>query len=84
MSLLNLFALLVYFMLPLYNNGEAATCTDCHKSHFIVKGTDSRSTVYRLNIQNTCGACHTEIKKGYSFTFAWLSNVIDIELAAKL
>jgi cytochrome b subunit of formate dehydrogenase len=47
------------------NNGDAATCTDCHKSHFIVKGTDSRSTVYRLNIQNTCGACHKEVKEEF-------------------
>lgn len=53
------------FALHNKKNGDAATCTDCHKAHFIVKGTDSRSTVYRLNIQNTCGACHIEVKKEY-------------------
>jgi len=53
------------FALHNKKNGEAATCTDCHKAHFVVKGSDSRSTVYRLNIQNTCGACHVEVKKEY-------------------
>jgi len=53
------------FALHSKGNGDAATCTDCHKAHFIVKGTDSRSSVYRLNIQNTCGYCHTDVKKEY-------------------
>ncbi|MBK7228957.1 MAG: cytochrome b/b6 domain-containing protein [Ignavibacteriales bacterium] len=53
------------FALHKNGNGEAATCVDCHKAHFVVKGTDSRSTVYRLNIQNTCGACHVEVKKEF-------------------
>lgn len=53
------------FALHQKKNGDAATCTDCHKSHYIIKGTDSRSTVYRLNVQNTCGACHSKEKDEY-------------------
>lgn len=47
-------------------NGDAANCVDCHSSHDIIKASDSRSSVYRLNIPNTCGKCHDEIKQQYS------------------
>jgi cytochrome b subunit of formate dehydrogenase len=53
------------FALHVNNNGDAASCTDCHTAHEIIKGTDSKSSVYRLNIPNTCGKCHTEIKNEY-------------------
>ena len=53
------------YALNVKNNGEAAGCINCHSAHEIIKGTDSRSTVYRLNIPNTCGKCHTEIKDEY-------------------
>lgn len=47
-------------------NGDAANCIDCHESHMIIKGTDSKSSVYRLNIPNTCGKCHAEIRKEFN------------------
>ncbi|MGQ9798772.1 MAG: cytochrome b/b6 domain-containing protein [Ignavibacterium sp.] len=47
-------------------NGDAANCVDCHSSHDIIKASDSRSSVYRLNIPNTCGKCHDKIKQEYS------------------
>lgn len=53
------------YALNVKNNGEAAGCINCHSAHEIIKGTDSRSTVYRLNIPNTCGKCHSEIKDEY-------------------
>jgi cytochrome b subunit of formate dehydrogenase len=48
------------------NNGDAANCINCHNSHEIIKGSDSRSSVYRLNIPTTCGKCHSEIQKEFS------------------
>ncbi|HQJ46856.1 MAG TPA: cytochrome b/b6 domain-containing protein, partial [Ignavibacteriaceae bacterium] len=36
-----------------------------HESHNILKPTDSRSSVYRLNIPNTCGKCHSAIKNEF-------------------
>lgn len=48
------------------NNGDAANCVDCHKSHDVIKGTDSRSSVYRLNIPVTCGKCHSEIETEFT------------------
>ena len=53
------------YALNIKNNGDAANCINCHSAHEIIKGTDSKSTVSRLNIPNTCGTCHTEIKKEY-------------------
>ncbi len=54
------------FALHKKNNGDAASCTDCHSSHQIIKGTDSRSSVFRLNIPNTCGKCHSDVKKEFT------------------
>lgn len=47
-------------------NGDAANCIDCHSAHDVIKASNSRSSVYRLNIPNTCGKCHDEIKQEYS------------------
>lgn len=46
-------------------NTDAASCIDCHKAHDIIKGSDSRSSVNRNNIPNTCGSCHQGIKEEY-------------------
>lgn len=52
--------------LHIEKNGDAASCIDCHESHNVLKGTDSRSTVNRLNIPNTCGKCHSAIQSEFS------------------
>jgi len=54
------------FALHSKNNGEAASCIDCHTPHEIIKGTDSKSSVYRLNIPNTCGKCHDKIETEFN------------------
>jgi len=46
-------------------NPNAANCIDCHSSHIVLKSSDSRAHVNRLNIPTTCGNCHNEIKKEY-------------------
>ena len=46
-------------------NKNAAYCNDCHTSHEVLKGTDSRSTVNKINITQTCGKCHKEIAEEY-------------------
>lgn len=44
------------------NGGRAATCLDCHTKNrdmtTILPASDSRSTINRANIANTCGGCH--------------------------
>lgn len=47
-------------------NSNAASCIDCHKAHNIIKGTDSRSSVNRMNIPSTCGTCHKDIEEEYN------------------
>ncbi len=47
-------------------NKNAATCVDCHNSHEIISGRDSKSSVFKLNIPQTCGKCHSDIVKTYS------------------
>ncbi len=39
---------------------KVATCTDCHGVHGIQNARDSRSSVYPLNIPETCGRCHAD------------------------
>ena len=39
---------------------KVATCTSCHDVHGIYSKDDPRSTVYALNIPNTCGVCHSD------------------------
>ncbi len=39
---------------------KVATCIDCHGVHGIRDAKDSRSSVYPLNIPETCGRCHAD------------------------
>lgn len=47
-------------------NKKAANCVDCHNSHKIISGKNSESSVFKLNIPQTCSKCHSEIAKTYS------------------
>ncbi|OFW36549.1 MAG: hypothetical protein A3J28_06935 [Acidobacteria bacterium RIFCSPLOWO2_12_FULL_60_22] len=42
-----------------------ANCADCHGAHGIYPGADARSTVFRFRVADTCGRCHTEIRRTY-------------------
>ncbi len=48
-----------------HGNDAAATCTDCHTSHDMRKGSNPGSTVSKKNIAATCAACHGDIKEQY-------------------
>ncbi len=39
-----------------------ATCVSCHTAHDILPHTDSKSSIARKNIANTCAKCHAEIE----------------------
>lgn len=49
---------------------KVATCVDCHTSHQIFPVKDARSSVYALNVPNTCQKCHsnTEYMKEYGIS----------------
>lgn len=40
----------------------APTCISCHSAHKILPHTDSRSTIFRNNIAETCTKCHAGIE----------------------
>jgi len=40
---------------------HGASCSDCHTAHSPLPATNPESSIYRLNVPATCGACHTEI-----------------------
>ncbi len=42
------------------------TCTNCHGSHNLRSLIDPKSTIFRSNIPQTCGACHAEITKEFT------------------
>ena len=46
-------------------NGKAANCVNCHGSHEILRSTNDKSKIFKLNIPTTCGQCHSKISKEY-------------------
>lgn len=48
-------------------NTNVATCIDCHSTHSILPASDTRSTIYPINIPKTCEKCHgdSELMKKY-------------------
>ncbi len=39
---------------------RAATCSDCHESHLLLRATNPSSSIFRTNVPMTCGRCHTK------------------------
>ncbi len=46
-------------------NLESASCSSCHGSHDLLPANNPASTVYRMNIPETCGKCHPEPLEQY-------------------
>lgn len=40
---------------------DAPKCGDCHGTHNVRAMEDSESSIYRANIADTCGRCHTDL-----------------------
>lgn len=47
-------------------NGSVS-CNACHKSHYIFRVDDPRSSVYWKNLKETCGRCHLEQSQDGNF-----------------
>ncbi|MEJ2111406.1 MAG: cytochrome c3 family protein [Acidobacteriota bacterium] len=42
-------------------NSASAVCTDCHGIHNLYNALNPESSIYKKNIPDTCGNCHSEI-----------------------
>ncbi len=40
---------------------KVAVCIDCHDSHFVRRGNDPQSGIFKFNVARTCGKCHSAI-----------------------
>ena len=45
---------------------DAASCSDCHGSHLIMRSSDPQSSVHHEHISGTCSSCHAEIAAQYA------------------
>lgn len=45
---------------------RTANCASCHGVHNIFEKTDSRSTIHKDNIQQTCGQCHDDLPADFA------------------
>jgi len=68
---------------------RAATCSDCHGAHGVLRVSDSRSPIAPLNAARTCARCHADTARmaafGHSATpFAdWSSSVHAVALLTR-
>lgn len=46
-------------------DSKAAACSDCHGNHAILPARDAASKINRWRVPETCGACHSEIRRAY-------------------
>jgi cytochrome b subunit of formate dehydrogenase/nitrate/TMAO reductase-like tetraheme cytochrome c subunit len=63
-------------------NDAAATCSDCHGSHEMKKGSDPTSKVSKKNIATTCGQCHGDILEQYQWSIHGKALASGIEASA--
>lgn len=63
-------------------NDAAATCSDCHGSHEMKKGSDPRSKVSKAHIATTCAQCHGDVKEQYDGSIHGKALASGIEASA--
>lgn len=51
------------------SGGIGALCTDCHGIHNIKPVDSPDSSVYKLNVDDTCIKCHQDIMESYHYSF---------------
>jgi cytochrome b subunit of formate dehydrogenase len=62
------------------NNGDhGASCSDCHTAHSPLSAADPASSIHRLNVPATCGACHAEISFHFEHSIHGLAAAEGIE-----
>jgi cytochrome b subunit of formate dehydrogenase len=44
---------------------KAAVCSDCHGTHEILSAADAKSPIFKFNVPQTCGKCHSRVQTEY-------------------
>ncbi|HYX69109.1 MAG TPA: cytochrome b/b6 domain-containing protein [Terriglobales bacterium] len=44
---------------------KAAVCTDCHHAHDILPAGNPKSSIFKMNVPETCGQCHQDVDKEF-------------------
>ena len=47
-------------------NAKAAVCTDCHGTHEILSANNPKSSIFKFNVPNTCGQCHSDVRQEFT------------------
>jgi cytochrome b subunit of formate dehydrogenase len=47
-------------------NFSAASCSDCHGAHDILRSGDPKARINRMNVAATCGNCHSDTAKAFA------------------
>ena len=58
-------------------NAYVPKCNDCHSKHAIFPSSDKRSTIYPLNLPNTCSRCHREGTSATEKCHTSQHNIVD-------
>ena len=48
-----------------HKTGNAAVCTDCHGNHEILPPNNPKSPIFKFNVPQTCGKCHTDVSQQF-------------------
>ena len=48
-----------------HKTGNAAVCTDCHGNHEILPPNNAKSPIFKFNVPQTCGKCHTDVSQQF-------------------
>ncbi|MCX8117273.1 MAG: hypothetical protein N3G78_04980 [Desulfobacterota bacterium] len=54
------------FKTSVHSTKASIACKECHGYHYMRPLTDPKSTTYRTNLVQTCGACHAEESKQFA------------------
>jgi len=62
-----------------HNGAHGASCSDCHSAHTPLPAADPASSIHRMNVPATCGACHAEITAQFDRSIHGLAAAAGIE-----
>ena len=62
-----------------HNGDHGAGCSDCHTAHSPLPAADPASSIHRVNVPGTCGACHAEISLHFEHSIHGLAAAAGVQ-----